>query len=97
MQMGPENSWILEVLHIGKRWTSVQFMAFNGVILGNYDINFMPATRFNAFYSSAEYTDMHSDYTGKGVDQLQDCINKIRSNPTDRRIIMTAWNPQGRP
>jgi thymidylate synthase len=36
---------------------------------------------------------MHSDYTGKGVDQLRDCIQKIVSNPEDRRIVMTAWNP----
>ena len=36
---------------------------------------------------------MHTDYTGKGFDQLMDCINKIKTNPEDRRIIMTAWNP----
>lgn len=29
----------------------------------------------------------------KSVDQLQDVINKLKNNPTDRRIIMTAWNP----
>ncbi len=28
-----------------------------------------------------------------GVDQLQDIINRIKTNPNDRRIIMTAWNP----
>jgi len=27
------------------------------------------------------------------VDQLKDVINKLKTNPTDRRIIMTAWNP----
>ncbi len=42
---------------------------------------------------SSQYTDMNADYTGKGVDQLADCINKIRTSPEDRRIIMTAWNP----
>ena len=36
---------------------------------------------------------MHSDYTGQGVDQLRDCIDKITHSPDDRRIIMTAWNP----
>lgn len=36
---------------------------------------------------------MNADYTGKGVDQLADCINKIKKTPEDRRIIMTAWNP----
>lgn len=37
--------------------------------------------------------DMNADYAGKGVDQLADCINKIKNSPEDRRIIMTAWNP----
>jgi dihydrofolate reductase/thymidylate synthase len=36
---------------------------------------------------------MHADYEGKGVDQLRDCIHKIKNSPEDRRIIMTAWNP----
>lgn len=43
----------------------------------------------------AQYKDMHTDYTGMGVDQLQECINKIKNDPTDRRIIMSAWNPAG--
>ena len=37
--------------------------------------------------------DMHTDYTGQGVDQLAECIEKIKNNPEDRRIIMSAWNP----
>ena len=36
---------------------------------------------------------MHTDYTGQGFDQLADCIDKIKNNPEDRRIIMSAWNP----
>jgi len=36
---------------------------------------------------------MHTDYTGQGVDQLAECIEKIKNNPEDRRIIMSAWNP----
>lgn len=41
----------------------------------------------------AKYVGMHADYTGQGFDQLTDCIHKIKTNPTDRRIIMSAWNP----
>jgi dihydrofolate reductase/thymidylate synthase len=37
----------------------------------------------------AEYTAMHTDYSGKGVDQLADCIDKIKNN-----LIMCAWNPK---
>jgi dihydrofolate reductase/thymidylate synthase len=41
----------------------------------------------------AEYTDMHADYTGKGVDQVAEAIHKLKTNPSDRRIIISAWNP----
>lgn len=30
----------------------------------------------------------------KGVDQLEQVIHTLKTNPTDRRIIMSAWNPQ---
>jgi dihydrofolate reductase / thymidylate synthase len=36
---------------------------------------------------------MRSDYSGQGIDQLKECIEKIKKSPEDRRIIMTAWNP----
>ena len=36
---------------------------------------------------------MHADYTGQGFDQLMDVIGKIKNNPDDRRIILSAWNP----
>lgn len=29
-----------------------------------------------------------------GVDQLSQVINTLKTNPNDRRIIMSAWNPQ---
>lgn len=29
-----------------------------------------------------------------GIDQLQNAINEIKTNPTSRRIIVSAWNPK---
>ena len=37
-----------------------------------------PVYGFQWRHFGAEYTDMHADYTGKGVDQLAECINKIK-------------------
>ncbi len=34
-----------------------------------------------------------TDYTGQGVDQLAEVIDKLKNKPYDRRIILSAWNP----
>lgn len=52
-----------------------------------------PIYGFQWRHFGASYIDMHADYTGQGFDQLLDVINKIKNNPDDRRIILSAWNP----
>ncbi|PPR89808.1 hypothetical protein GOBAR_AA30873 [Gossypium barbadense] len=52
-----------------------------------------PVYGFQWRHFGARYTDMHADYTGQGFDQLLDAIDKIKNNPNDRRIILSAWNP----
>jgi len=52
-----------------------------------------PVYGFQWRHFGATYVDMHTDYTGKGFDQLADVINTIKTNPDSRRIIMSAWNP----
>jgi thymidylate synthase len=44
---------------------------------------------------NAPYTDCSEDYTGKGVDQLQNIINNLKDENTrsSRRLVMSAWNP----
>ncbi|XP_013397041.1 thymidylate synthase [Lingula anatina] len=56
-----------------------------------------PVYGFQWRHFGAEYKDMHADYTGQGVDQLQEVINRIKTNPDCRRIIMSAWNPPDLP
>jgi len=52
-----------------------------------------PVYGFQWRHFGAEYKDMHTDYTGQGVDQLIEVINTLKTNPSDRRIIISAWNP----
>ncbi|KAF8127267.1 thymidylate synthase [Boletus edulis] len=56
-----------------------------------------PVYGFQWRHFGAPYVDCETDYTGQGVDQLQECIDKIIHNPTDRRIILSAWNPAAIP
>ncbi|MFH1711932.1 MAG: thymidylate synthase [Patescibacteria group bacterium] len=42
---------------------------------------------------NAEYDNYNTDYTGKGVDQLKKVIEMLKTNPDDRRMIVSAWNP----
>lgn len=55
-----------------------------------------PVYGFQWRHFGAEYKTCEDDYTGQGVDQLAQVIDKIKNNPTDRRIIMSAWNPKGK-
>ena len=52
-----------------------------------------PVYGFQWRHFGAEYKDCHTDYAGKGYDQLMECINLIKTDPDSRRIIMSAWNP----
>lgn len=51
-----------------------------------------PVYGFQWRHFGAEYKTCHDDYTCQGIDQLNDVIKRIRTNPNDRRIIMSAWN-----
>ena len=33
------------------------------------------------------------NWNSDGIDQIKDVIERIKKNPTDRRLIVTAWNP----
>jgi len=52
-----------------------------------------PVYGFQWRHFGAKYVDMQTDYSGQGVDQLAKIIETIKTRPTDRRMIMCAWNP----
>ncbi|MCJ1253762.1 Thymidylate synthase [Lignoscripta atroalba] len=52
-----------------------------------------PVYGFQWRHFGAEYVDSKTDYTGQGVDQLAEVIDKLKNRPYDRRIVLSAWNP----
>lgn len=54
-----------------------------------------PVYGFQWRHFGAKYETCDKDYVDQGVDQLKEVIRKIKTDPTDRRIILSAWNPAG--
>jgi thymidylate synthase len=52
-----------------------------------------PSYGFLFRHFGAKYVNCQTDYAGQGVDQLANVIHKIKTNPTNRRIIITLWDP----
>ncbi len=42
----------------------------------------------------ADYKNHGHDHSGEGVDQIQKLVDTLKKNPYDRRMIVSAWNPQ---
>lgn len=52
-----------------------------------------PIYGFQWRHFNAPYVNYDSNYKGQGVDQLKKVIETLKTNPRDRRIIVSAWNP----
>ena len=52
-----------------------------------------PIYGFNFRYYGAKYIDCHTDYSGKGYDQVKECLRLIKEEPHSRRILINLWNP----
>ncbi len=52
-----------------------------------------PVYGFQWRHFGADYLGSDVNYENKGVDQIKEIINTIKTNPMDRRMILTAWNP----
>lgn len=52
-----------------------------------------PVYGFQWRHFNARYAGFTADYAGQGVDQLARIIESIKTNPSDRRMLVMAWNP----
>lgn len=79
-------------VHIWDGNTTRQFLDDNGLThLKECDGGAIYSHQWRHF--NAKYVDCETDYMDKGYDQIADCIKQIRTNPTSRRIMFSAWNP----
>ena len=91
---GQTDSKILENegVNIWKGNTTREFLDNRG--LTQYEIGDTgPLYSHQLRHFNAEYTGCSADYSGKGIDQVQNIINEIRENPDSRRLLMTTFNP----
>ncbi|KAF6003400.1 hypothetical protein F1559_004400 [Cyanidiococcus yangmingshanensis] len=56
-----------------------------------------PIYGFQWRHFGAKYVDCETDYHGQGVDQIRRIVETLRTNPDDRRMILSAWNPTALP
>lgn len=52
-----------------------------------------PVYGFQWRHWNAPYVDADMDYAGQGVDQVAEVVRLIKTDPSSRRILLTAWNP----
>lgn len=51
-----------------------------------------PIYGFQWRHWGANYIDCKTDYTGRGMDQVANLIQEIKTNPSSRRLIINGWN-----
>lgn len=93
---GNTNSKILEKqnVNIWKANSSREFLDMHQ--LNEYEEGDCgPIYGFQWRHFGAKYNGMHSHYKDSvgSEDQLQNCIHLIKTDPSSRRIFMSAWNP----
>ncbi|MFA6486367.1 MAG: thymidylate synthase [Candidatus Magasanikbacteria bacterium] len=52
-----------------------------------------PIYGFQWRHFNANYRGYDANYANEGVDQLKKVVEAIKNNPSDRRMIVMAWNP----
>ncbi|KAG5487303.1 hypothetical protein LSCM4_07793 [Leishmania orientalis] len=79
-------------VHIWDGNGSREFLDSRG-LTENKEMDLGPVYGFQWRHFGAEYKGFEADYNGEGVDQIKAIVETIKSNPNDRRLLFTAWNP----
>jgi thymidylate synthase len=81
-------------VHIWDANASREFLDGRG-LTSNYVNDLGPVYGHQWRHFNAPYSDCFENYKDKGIDQLQQIIDQLRTpeGRTSRRLIMTAWNP----
>ena len=97
-----DKEWLKEKgNHIWDEWASPKRAPYGhdeaakAKMTGERDLG--PIYGFQWRHFGAPYDSYASDYLGKGVDQLAAVVQKLKSSPDDRRMIVSAWNPMAIP
>ena len=48
---------------------------------------------FSWLHFGQEYSGLEENYTNTGVNQVEQVVETLKTNPYDRRMIVTAWDP----
>ena len=48
---------------------------------------------FSWLHFGQEYSGLEENYTNTGVNQVKQVVETLKTNPYDRRMIVTAWDP----
>jgi thymidylate synthase len=90
---GKTDSKLLENkgINIWKGNTTPEFIKSRNLPYNEGDMG--PMYGFNLKHFGAKYISAQTDYTDKGLNQLEHVIKLLREDPYSRRIIMTTYNP----
>lgn len=77
-------------VHIWDGNTSAEYFRKNGINLEEHDLGLGYGVQWRAAGAKLEY--LETDYCGKGIDQVQEVIHLLKTEPNSRRILIQAWN-----
>jgi dihydrofolate reductase / thymidylate synthase len=80
-----------ENVHIWDGNTSKEYLRnSNREHINEHDLGLAYGVQWRA--AGAKLENIDSNYVGKGIDQVSECIRLINEDPYSRRIIINAWN-----